>query len=69
MGYKKDVFSGITWIGGARGIDRGLALLKNILAARLLAPRDFGQFGALLLSIVVAIAHIRSEFCARKHTK
>ena len=63
MGYKKDVFSGITWIGGARGIDRGLAFLKNILAARLLAPRDFGQFGALLL--VTSLFEIATTFGIR----
>ncbi len=63
MGYKRDAFSGIAWIGGARGINRGLALLKNILAARLLAPQDFGQFGALLL--VTSLFEIATTFGVR----
>lgn len=64
MGYKKDAFSGIAWIGGARGFTRGLSLLKNILAARLLAPRDFGQFGAILL--VTSAFEIVTEFGLRQ---
>lgn len=63
MGYKKDAFSGIAWIGGAQGFTRGLALLKNILAARLLAPRDFGQFGAVLL--VTSLFEIVTTFGLR----
>lgn len=60
MGYKKDVFSGVAWIGGAQGLTRGLAFLKTVLAARLLTPRDFGQFGAILL--VTTLFEIATTF-------
>lgn len=63
MGYKKDIFAGLTWLGGARGFSRGLAFLKNILAARLLSPRDFGQFGAILL--VTSLFEIVTTFGLR----
>jgi O-antigen/teichoic acid export membrane protein len=60
MGYKKDVFSGVAWIGGAQAFTRGLTFLKTVLAARLLTPRDFGQFGAILL--VTTLFEIATTF-------
>ena len=51
MGYFKDVVSGVSWMGGLRGLTRILALLKIAVLARLLTPFQFGLFGIASLAL------------------
>lgn len=49
MGYKKQVFRGIGWLGVWRGITRGLSFVKIAIIARILAPSSYGLFGIATL--------------------
>jgi O-antigen/teichoic acid export membrane protein len=54
VGYQKQVFSGLGWLGLWRGVTRGLAFVKIAIIARVLAPSDYGLFAiaALLLTFL-----------------
>jgi len=47
----KTVARGGIWIFGLRIVNRGFALIRTIILARLLAPHDFGLFGIAVLAI------------------
>ena len=51
MGYTKDTIRGFSFLSGVRLITRILALLKNIIIARILYPSQFGAFGIATLAL------------------
>ncbi len=50
---------GITWIGGLRGVTRGLAFVRILILARLLSPSQFGLFG--IASLMLALVEVLTE--------
>lgn len=59
MGYTRHAFRGVSWIGALRLSTRLIALLKNIIFARLLLPEQFGQVGIAML--VLALVEILTD--------
>ncbi|MFH0943408.1 MAG: lipopolysaccharide biosynthesis protein [Candidatus Beckwithbacteria bacterium] len=45
MGYSKQAFKGISWLGALRVLIRSLSFIKIAILARLLLPAQFGLFG------------------------
>ena len=52
MGYKKDAFKGISWLGGLRIVTRIVALGRTVLIARILSPSQFGLYGIASLVLI-----------------
>lgn len=50
MGYSKDAYRGVAWIGGYRGITRIFSVIRTIVLARILSP---DQFGIYAISVTV----------------
>ncbi len=59
MGYFRDTFKGISWIGSLRVSTRLLAFLKIAILARILLPEQFGLFG--IASLALAFLEILTE--------
>lgn len=59
MGYSKQAFIGISWMGGFRVISRIIATGKGVLLARILTPAQFGVFG--IASIILSFLEILTE--------
>lgn len=59
MGYKKDIVSGISWVGALRASNRIIVYLKLAVLARLLTPEQFGIFG--VATLVLALLEIITE--------
>ncbi len=59
MGYLGQTVRGITWIGGLRGVTRGLAFVRILILARLLSPSQFGLFG--IASLMLALVEVLTE--------
>lgn len=53
MGYTKQAFTGIGWMGGLRLASRLLTLLRTAILARLLLPVQFGVYGVITLTIAL----------------
>jgi len=51
MGYYKQAFEGISWMGGLRVFTRSLALIKIAILARILLPAQFGIYGIATLAL------------------
>lgn len=51
MGYKKDIFRGISWLGAFRIVTRGMSFVRTAIIARILSPSDFGLFGIATLTL------------------
>ncbi len=59
MGYFGQTIKGISWIGGLRGVTRGLAFVRILILARLLTPSQFGLFG--VASFMLALVEVFTE--------
>lgn len=59
MGYRKDVISGISWVGALRASNRLIVSVKLLFLARLLTPDQFGIFG--VAALVLAFLEIITE--------
>lgn len=59
MGYSRQAFIGVSWIGGFRLISRIIATGRGILLARILTPAQFGVFG--IASIILSFLEIITE--------
>ena len=59
MGYLKQTFKGVSWMGALRVVLRGLTFLRIAVLARLLTPEQFGLFG--VASLVLAFLEIVTE--------
>ncbi len=59
MGYLGPTLRGITWVGGLRGVTRGLAFIRILILARLLTPSQFGLFG--VASFMLALVEVLTE--------
>lgn len=59
MGYFTDTLRGVSWIGSLRGVTRVIALIKNIIIARILSPTQFGFYGIAML--ILALLEILTE--------
>ena len=59
MGYSKQAFIGISWMGAFRLISRIVAIGRSILLARVLTPAQFGVFG--IASIILSFLEILTE--------
>lgn len=59
MGYSKQAFVGVSWMGAFRLISRTVAIGRSILLARILTPAQFGIFG--IASIVLSFLEILTE--------
>src|SRR3989338_7346307 len=57
MGYRTDVFKGISWMGLLRGSTRAITFVRLAILARILTPAQFGVFGiaSLMLSFLEII--------------
>jgi len=51
MGYKKDIFKGVSWLGAFRIVTRGMSFVRTAIIARILSPSDFGLFGIATLTL------------------
>lgn len=45
MGYSKETFKGLGWVGGLRGVTRFISFIKIVVLARILTPAQFGVYG------------------------
>ncbi|MCD6219053.1 lipopolysaccharide biosynthesis protein [Candidatus Calescamantes bacterium] len=61
-GLKKKVVRGTFWVFISQIITQALALIKNIILARILSPDDFGLFGIALVVFSLLEAFSRSGF-------
>jgi O-antigen/teichoic acid export membrane protein len=52
MGYFRNAFSGIKWMGALRGVTRMGAFVRIAILARILTPSQFGVFGVASLMLV-----------------
>lgn len=52
MGYSKQAFIGVSWMGGFRVFSRIIATMRTALLARILTPSQFGAFGIASLVLV-----------------
>lgn len=59
MGYSKQAFVGVSWMGAFRLISRIVAIGRSILLARILTPAQFGIFG--IASIILSFLEILTE--------
>ncbi len=62
MGLKKKVVRGTVWVFIAQIFTQAVALIKNIILARILSPDDFGLFGIALVVFSLLEAFSRSGF-------
>jgi len=62
MGLKKKVVTGTVWVFIAQIFTQAVALIKNIILARILSPDDFGLFGIALVVFSLLEAFSRSGF-------
>lgn len=51
LSLKSRVIKSGGWVFGGKVAGQGLSLLRMIILARLLAPRDFGLFGIVMLAL------------------
>ncbi len=51
MGYKKDVITGISWIGVLRFLTKVVGFVEAVILARILLPEQFGAYGVALLAL------------------
>ncbi len=49
MGYKKEIFKGVSWVGALRLSTRIISFLRTVLLARILSPSQFGIYGIAML--------------------
>lgn len=59
MGYSKQAFIGVSWMGAFRIISRIIAIGRGVLLARILTPSQFGVFG--IASIILSFLEILTE--------
>lgn len=59
MGYSKQAFIGVSWMGAFRIISRIIATGRGVLLARILTPAQFGVFG--IASIILSFLEILTE--------
>ena len=59
MGYSKETFIGISWVGAFRIFSRCIAFLRIIILARILTPMQFGVFG--IAAMALALLEILTE--------
>lgn len=59
MGYTKHAVKGISWVGAARVVVRGLTFVKIVIISRILTPTQFGFFGIAML--ILALFEILTE--------
>lgn len=59
MGYIKQTFKGISWLGALRVITRVLTFVRLAILARILTPDEFGLFG--IATLVLAFLEIITE--------
>lgn len=52
MGYSKQAFIGVSWMGGFRVFSRIIAIIRTVFLARILTPSQFGVFGIASLVLV-----------------
>jgi O-antigen/teichoic acid export membrane protein len=53
MGYFRDAFTGIKWMGMLRGVTRMGAFVRIAILARILTPSQFGVYGVASLMLVL----------------
>ncbi|MBI5151114.1 MAG: lipopolysaccharide biosynthesis protein [Candidatus Pacebacteria bacterium] len=59
MGYTRDAIFGLRWLTFLKVCTKGLVLLKIVILARILSPRDFGLFGIVV--IMLALTEMLTE--------
>lgn len=59
MGYTKEAFKGVSWVGTFRVTTRGVSFVRTIVLARILAPSQFGVFG--IATLILSFLEILSE--------
>src|SRR3989344_3509124 len=59
MGYTKDTYQGLSWLGSFRAVTRLGAFVRTAILARLLVPSQFGLFG--IASLVLAFLETITE--------
>jgi O-antigen/teichoic acid export membrane protein len=59
MGFYKQTFKGISWLGALRLITRAFTIVRLAILARLLTPGEFGIFG--IATLVLAFLEIVTE--------
>lgn len=59
MGYTKQAITGISWLGGFRGVTRVLSFLRVAVVGRILTPSQFGLFS--IATLVLSVIEILTE--------
>lgn len=59
VGYSKQTITGISWMSAFRFVTRGIAFIRIIVLARILAPVQFGIFG--VATIVLTLLEMLTE--------
>lgn len=59
MGYSKDTFKGVSWVGALRISTRAITFIRIAILARLLSPAQFGIFG--IGTLLLAFLEISTE--------
>lgn len=59
MGYSRQAFIGVSWVGSFRVFSRLVAFLRVVILARILIPSQFGIFG--IVSMALGLLEILTE--------